>query len=89
MKKQIKRSDIICLFDNFKSVRIRLENVKTFIKRKIQTRQIVEFGFLVRVTGLEPARIAPMGPKGHATSVISHKPNRIKGFRVLPFLIFA
>ena len=30
-----KRSDVICLFDNFESVKIRLENVKkTFIKRK-------------------------------------------------------
>jgi len=28
---------------------------KTFTKRKIQTRQIDEFGFLVRVTGIEPA----------------------------------
>ena len=62
MKKQIKRSAIICLFDNFKSVKIRLENVKTFIKRKIQTRQIVEFGFLVRVTGLDGARYALPSP---------------------------
>ena len=52
------KNECYYLFDNFKSVKIRLENVKTFIKRKIQTRQIVEFGFLVRVTGLDGARYA-------------------------------
>ncbi len=48
------RSDVICLFNNFESVKIRLENVRKLKKRKIQTRQKVEFGFLVGVTGFEP-----------------------------------
>ena len=54
--------------------------------------------FLVRVAGLDGVRYALLSngndcvhlsaqePKGHATSVTSHKPNRIKEFHDLPFL---
>ena len=75
------------------SLRLMVYTLKRYdiplLSQWIKNRQVETCRFLVRVAGLEPVHLSAQEPKGHATSVTSRKPNRIKGFRVLSFLIFA